>query len=363
MRFSHLILINFLMYLCVSSLAQEPTVVEKSINNIQKATLGNLLFNDVTLSNPAGQACATCHVASAAFAENKAVSVGVTGSLGTRNAPTLMYNKYTPAFREFDVQGAWVGGQFWDGRANSIQEQALGPLLNPIEMNNTRATLAKNLRNVKYLTLFTKIYGDEILKNDDLLINAATDALSEFQVTDTLSPFTSKFDYAEKGLIKLTEQEQLGRKIYEKNMCTDCHAGIAEDKQIFTNFRFHNIMVPPNPAIPGDETTPDAGLANNPNLNVAQKKSSAGQFKTPTLRNIALTAPYMHNGVFTTLKEVVEFYNDMEDRERWGPTPFAENSSQLLNTKLGLSAQEIDALVAFLKTLTDGYELETPTPI
>jgi cytochrome c peroxidase len=362
MRFPRLLILSFLMHIGVDSLAQQPVAVKTTADNSQKAALGNLLFNDVTLSNPAGQSCATCHVASAAFAENRTVSVGVTGSLGTRNAPTLMYNKYTPAFREFDVQGAWVGGQFWDGRANSIQEQALGPLLNPIEMNNTRTTLAKNLRNVKYLTLLTQIYGSGILKNDDLLINAATDALSEFQLTDTFSPFTSKFDYAEKGIIKLTEQEQLGRKIYEKNMCTDCHAGIADDKQIFTNFRFHNITVPPNPMIPGDESNPDAGLANNQNLNVVQKTSSAGQFKTPTLRNIALTAPYMHNGVFATLREVIEFYNDMEDRERWGPTPFAENRSQLLNTKLGLSEQEIDAMVAFLNTLTDGYEIEKPNP-
>lgn len=327
----------------------------------QKISLGNILFNDPSLSNPPGQSCATCHRPDLSFAEDKVVSEGATKALGSRNAPSLMYAKFSPVFSYEDWRRTWVGGQFWDGRADTLAEQALGPLLNPAEMNNTKETLATKLSNVSYKGIFGQIYGKDVFANSEHLIAAAADALEAFQQSDIFAPFTSKFDYAQKGLLELTEQEKLGRKLFDtKASCMDCHAGATEDgKLLFTSFSYHNILTPPNAAL--NNGVPDPGAANNSKLNAEEKKVAQGRFKTPTVRNIAKTAPYMHNGVFKTLREVIEYYNDVDDRKRWGPASFAETKSHMLRTKLELTEEEIDALIAFLNTLTDGYPLPQQT--
>lgn len=327
----------------------------------QKVSLGSILFNDPSLSNPPGQSCATCHRADLSFADDRVVSEGAAKALGTRNAPSLMYAKYSPAFIYEDWRRTWVGGQFWDGRADTLAEQALGPLLNPAEMNNTLQALAASLRKLSYKGMFEEIYGKGVLAKDDSIINAAADALQAFQMSDTFAPFTSKFDYAQQGLVELTEQEKLGRKLYDtKASCIDCHSGATEDgKLLFTSFSYHNILTPPNAAL--NSGIPDPGAANNPKLNAEEKKVAQGRFKTPTMRNIAKTAPYMHNGVFKTLREVIEYYNDVDDRKRWGPASFPETQSHMLRTKLELTEEEIDALIAFLNTLTDGFPLPQQT--
>lgn len=342
---------------CVEPLDREPAGSDQ-----KKAALGQVLFNDPSLSNPPGQSCANCHMPDVAFAESLPVSIGRNGEQGARNAPALLYNKYTPALFYEDWRETWVGGQFWDGRVDTLQEQALGPLLNPLEMNNTRQTLAKSLRNLSYQSLFTDVYGKDVFEQDDTLISAAAQALQAFQMTDTFAPFTSKFDYAEQGLLELTEQEKLGRKIFDtKGMCIDCHSGIADNKLIFTQFTHHNILVPSNSELAKSQSGPDLGLGANEKLTAEEKKRAAGRFKTPTVRNVAITAPYMHNGVFETLREVIDYYNDVEDRERWGPAPYSGNVSKMLKTRLDLTEEEIDALIAFLNTLTDGYPLPAKT--
>lgn len=348
-----------LLPLAATAQPSPPTDAAADDKQEHKVSLGNILFNDPTLSNPPGQSCANCHMPDLAFAESRTVSEGRTGALGTRNAPSLMYAKFSPAFTFEEWRKTWVGGQFWDGRVDSLAEQALGPLLNPIEMNNTPATLATRLRNVSYRGMLEEIYGKDIFADDNKLNMAAADALQAFQMSETFAPFTSKFDYAQQGLVELTEQEKLGRKIYDTNgACIDCHAGMAEDKLIFTQFSYHNILTPPNPAV--NNGVPDSGAANNPKLNAEEKRLAQGRFKTPTMRNIAVTAPYMHNGVFRTLRDVIEYYNNIDDRDRWGPASFPATKSHMLRTKLDLTEAEIEALIAFLNTLTDGYTLPQP---
>ena len=324
-----------------------------------KIALGNILFNDPALSNPPGQSCATCHKPDRAFSEDRVVSEGAAKVLGTRNAPSLMYAQFSIPLAYEEWRKTWVGGQFWDGRADTLAEQALGPLLNPAEMNNTRQTLATSLRGLSYKGMMESIYGKAAFADDDTLIAAAADALQAFQMSATFAPFTSKFDFAERGLVELTEQEKLGAKLFDtKAACMDCHAGIGNDRKLFTQFSYHNILTPPNPAL--NNGLPDPGLALHPKLNEAEKKLAQGRFKTPTVRNIALTAPYMHNGVFKTLREVIEYYNEVDNRERWGQAGFPETQSHMLRSRLELTEEEIEALLAFLDTLTDGYILPTP---
>ena len=364
MRFSDLCA-AFLSVVCLMHVlgvsAQEGAPALPDPKQAEKAALGYILFNDTSLSNPPGQSCATCHRPDLAFSDGKVVSEGANGSLGVRNTPSLMYAKFATPFTYNEWRNTWEGGQFWDGRADTLAEQALGPLLNPIEMGNTPETLAASLRKLSYQNLFAKIYGKEVFTKDETLINAAADALQAFQISETFAPFTSKFDYAKRGLVELTEQEKWGQKLYDtKAACMDCHTGIVADgKQLFTHFSYHNILTPPNTAL--NKVIPDQVAADNPKLSDEKRPLAQGRFKTPTMRNITKTAPYMHNGVFKTLREVIDYYNEVDDRERWGPATFPETQSTLLRTKLDLTEEEIDALIAFLETLSAGYDLSEAT--
>ena len=332
-----------------------------------KQALGAVIFHDVNLSNPVGQSCASCHKAANAFADEGAiVSEGaVKGAFGNRNTASLKYASFSPAFGKSEWDEEWRGGQFWDGRASDLKAQALGPLLNPVEMNNTVDGLAKALRAAGYASQFTAFYGPNVLADDTQLTAAAADALAAFQQSELFAPFDAKYDYAEMGLVKLTAEEERGQQVFDaQGMCIDCHAGRDEHsgRQLFTQFKFHNIKVPRNPALPfyvqplkvnpAGKNYVDIGLAANPQLPPEKIAQARGLFKSPTLRNIALTAPYMHNGVFKTLEEVVDYYNKMED---FWPAEVDENRSRMISSALDLSDTDKAALVAFLKTLTDGY--------
>ncbi|WP_054113525.1 cytochrome-c peroxidase [Marinagarivorans algicola] len=332
----------------------------------QKEALGAVIFNDVSLSSPAGQSCATCHNAASAFADpGKAVSEGVVkGAFGNRNVPTLKYAQYSPPLQKEEYADEWRGGQFWDGRVDSLKEQALGPFFNPVEMNSTPTKLAQALRSAAYAPLISAAYGKAVLTDEDALINAAADALEAFQKTPVFAPFDSKYDYYKIDLVKLSKLEERGEMVFNSGgMCIDCHLGRVGERQIFTRFVHHNILVPPNPELPfyqqpatvnpAGKAFVDAGTGNNPKLSEKEKLIAKGMFKTPTLRNIALTAPYMHNGVFKTLEEVVEYYTKME---KFWPPEVNENPSRLMSTSLSISEYDKKALVAFMKTLTDGYD-------
>lgn len=344
--------------------------------------LGEALFHDVNLSKNRTQACATCHMPDRAFsdrhdaANGNPVSLGDDGrSLGDRNAPSAAYAALTPPFGK-DKSGAWIGGQFWDGRASRLEDQAAGPPLNPIEMGmaDEKAVAARVAENEDYKKAFAAFYGKDVLNDPKATFRAATAAIAAFERMPEFAPFDSKYDRYLRGEVKLTEQEELGRTLFFSSQftnCNLCHDVKARDGRMegatFTSYKYFNIGVPVNAAVRKvNGVAPDhvdIGLAANPE--VAGDPKEKGKFRVPTLRNIAITGPYMHNGVFKDLRTVILFYNkynskkksrqvNPETGERWAPPEVADNiDMEKLETGPGLDDERIDALVAFLETLTD----------
>ena len=336
--------------------------------------LGEKLFFDVSLSNPPGQACASCHVATAGFADpdrELPVSRGIhPDRFGERNTPTASYALYSPAFHFDQAEGHYVGGQFLDGRAATLEEQAKGPFVNPVEMANpTPADVVAKVRKTAYAADFDRLFGDGALDDVELAYERIAAAIAAFERSPRFHPFSSRFDAYLDGRVTLTEQEQLGLELFEaedKGNCAACHPSKPEaggPPPLLTDFTYDNIGVPRNPdspfyaqPTPFNDRGPDAvdmGLGKT-----TGRAEDNGKFKVSTLRNIALTPPYMHNGVFSTLREVVDFYNTRDTRNDWGAPEVAENVNTEELGNLGLSNTEVDAIVAFMLTLSDGY---TPT--
>ncbi len=345
-----------------------------------KEALGQQLYFDTDLSANGTQSCATCHDPENGFVDprdngvGKMASLGDDGkSLGDRNAPTASYASFSPAFHKTE-DGIYKGGQFHDGRAGSLKDQAGGPPLNPGEMAmaSKEAVLAQLKANPAYVDSFAAIYGDDVLKNADAAYDAMTDAIAAFEQTEEFAPFDSKYDRFLRGEVKLTNQEELGRVLFFSQQFTNCNIchqlrktpGAA--KETFSNYEYHNIGVPTNVALrKANGVKPDMqdkGLLANP---AVDDQKQAGKFKTPTLRNIAVTGPYMHNGIFKDLRTVVMFYNKYNSRsekaqvnpesdKNWGVPEVSENiSMEELKTGPALDDKRIDALVTFMKTLTD----------
>jgi cytochrome c peroxidase len=278
------------------------------------AALGERLFFDPILSKDRTVSCASCHKPEHAFADNVAFSPGVRGQLGSRNTPSAM-------------NGAGRLEFFWDGRASSLEEQALGPIANPKEMDLPLAeALARLKADAAYAKAFARLLGGPATEK------TLARAIAEFE--RTLETANSPYDrYVAGDDRALTPAAARGRLLFiGKANCNNCHSG--ED---FTADRLKNIGL-----FNGKELT-DAGRAA-----VTKDRSHAGLFKIPSLRNVAVTAPYMHNGMFKTLREVVEYYNT--------PDAFVKesiNRDKALDVKLNLTPVEVDELVAFLEALTD----------
>lgn len=346
-----------------------------------KAELGEALFFDVNLSKNRTQSCATCHAPDAAFTDpresegiGRAVSRGDDGqSLGDRNTPTATYAALTPSFR-INSEKKPVGGLFLDGRAATLADQAGQPPLNPIEMGmpDKAAVVARLKENAGYAKAIDVLFGAGTLADTEKAYAAMGESLAAFQRTETFAPFDSKYDRYLRGEAKFTDQEELGRVLFFSNQftnCSQCHKlkqfGGAEG-ETFTNYQYHNIGVPENDAVRSANGSKkghvDHGLMENPNAATAVND---GKFKVPTLRNVAVTAPYMHNGVFKDLRTVVAFYNkynsknprhkiNPETGKPWRDPEVAANiSTKELTSGSALNRKRVDALVAFLKTLTD----------
>jgi len=279
-----------------------------------RPALGKRLFNEKILSKDSSVSCASCHKPAYAFADTAAFSTGIGGKRTNRNTPSVLNMKNRPYF-------------FWDGRAGSLEDQSLMPIQNPDEMGLPIEDAVKRLnQSPLYRKLFREAFGQDPNKKN---LAAAFAAYEK-----TLETVNSRFDDWSNNLGKLTPAEERGRQLFvgEKAKCFDCHA--MED---FTTDDFKNI-----------------GLYNGKELNdeglyrLTKTEGDLGKFKTPGLRNVAVTAPYMHNGMFKTLEEVIEYYND--------PRKFVQqpvNMDPALSKPLGLSEKEKRDLVAFLKTLTD----------
>lgn len=338
--------------------------------------LGERLFFDPILSKNKTQSCSTCHNPSHGFIDdrdngiNSMVSLGDDGkSLGDRNSPTISYAKYSPHFNFNIKNGEYTGGQFWDGRESHLEGQAGGPPLNPIEMGMVSKTevIDRLKKNSFYLELFEKVYGKGVLHDADKGYEAMSKAIASFERSELFSPFDSKYDRYLSGEYEPNELEEQGMNLFfsDNASCVNCHVSVGPFRlnETFTSYEYHNIGVPKNKVLfekgvaKGDFV--DFGLAKNPK---AQTKKNEGRFKTPTLRNIAITAPYMHNGVFNDLKTVLEFYDKYNNTDRrinnetskhWTEPEVAHsvNLNDLKSKKL--TDENIEALIAFLKMLTD----------
>lgn len=308
--FTYLISLSTLfLFACNSNESREPKKEPTT-----KEELGELLFSDPILSQNNQISCASCHIPAFAFSDTTKLSKGVDGKLGTRNTPSAMNQSSRNFF-------------FHDGRAESLEEQAAGPIENPVEMNLPVAEAIKKLNTDKnYQAYFKKIYKESPNRANLL------DAIAAFE--RTLETSNTPFDrFMKKDEKAISEAAKRGQIIFnEKGKCFDCHFG-----PDFTGDQFRNI-----------------GLYNGKDLNdegrfiVTKDSADLGKFKVPGLRNITVTGPYMHNGMFKTLTEVIDYYNT--------PTEFVKgsiNSDSLLLKPLELTKEEKSDLLEFLYTLTD----------
>lgn len=345
-----------------------------------KAALGRSLFFDTNLSMNRTQACATCHDPALAFTDpreteaGRAVSLGDDGtSLGDRNTPTAMYARFSPGFHK-NADGFYVGGQFLDGREPDLKGQAGAPPLNPIEMGmpDEASVVARLRENPIYVASFDRVYGSGTLDDTAAAYDTMAESIAAFEETAFFSPFDSKYDRFLRGEVKLSKQEELGRVLFFSQQftnCNKCHQlqpSQVSQAETFSNYRFHNIGIPANAAaraVNGKEPGfIDRGLLDHPGVD---DPAEEGKYKVPTLRNVAVTGPYMHNGVFKDLRTTVVFYNkyntkkasgqiNPETGKPWAPPEVDANLSlEELEHGPALDDKRIDAIVAFLKTLTD----------
>ena len=299
---------------------------------VEGVELGRRLFNEPRLSRNNAQSCASCHDPAKAFTDGQSHSLGTSGQAGRRNAMSL-------------VNLAWAREFFWDGRAKSLREQVLMPIQDAHEMNETLDhAIAKLEADRQYPAQFKAAFG-----KTGITTNRVALALEQFLLT--LLSQESKFDRAARKLAQLTPQEQQGLQLFITEYdparglrgadCFHCHGG-----NLFSNHQFMNNGL--------EERNGDLGR-----MEVTGMETDRAKFKVPTLRNVALTAPYMHDGRFATLEEVVEHYNGRLHRSQ----TLDPNLAKHPESGLGLSADDKAALVAFLKTLTDEQLVTTVNPV
>lgn len=307
-----------------------------------------------------------------------------------------MYAVYSPPFsfvaeknEAGETERTPTGGLFWDGRADGLDAQARGPFTNPVEMANAdAAAVVAKVRKAAYAPQFDVVFGSGALSSTESAMTNIATAIAAYESSDLFHPFTSKFDDYLRGTAQLSPQETAGFALFkdpQKGNCVACHAGNLDshDPQdwLFTDFTYDNLGLPRNADIPANHDAAhfDLGLCQREGLaNLLPRgvslESLCGAFKVPTLRNVAVTAPYFHNGAFSTLKDAVSFYVMRDTNpERWYPKttsgvakfndlPAADQGN--VNTeevpydrKLGeaprLTPEEIDDVIAFLNTLTD----------
>jgi len=368
--------------------AQSPDVSQADL-----VALGRAIFFDTTLSTPDGQSCATCHDPASGFADpnHLAVSDGAApGLVGNRNAPSISYAMFRPALYHDPTttmaipEGQYKGGLFWDGRVDTLEEQASQPFLNPLEMHNPdKAAVVVDMRAAEYAALFRRVFGEQSLDDTDKAYDSMTSALAAYMRSDEVNPFTSKYDYYQRGFAEFTPAEARGLALFTgRAMCFNCHSLGSTDpvpyRPLFTNFGHQNLGTPRNPSLefynlppefnPDGANYIDRGIGDflrTAGYPEAEAAKEDGKTMIPSLRNCAVTAPYTHNGYHLTLREVVVFNNtrdlptstfppaEVPETVHRHPHPEMMPGGSL--GRLGLTDQQIDDLVAFLQTLTDGF--------
>ncbi len=377
--------------------------------------LGKKMFFDENLSIPVGQSCATCHGREAGWSGpdsliNKSTAVypgAIKSRFGNRRPPTAAYGGWTPILHldQSEEEPLFVGGLFWDGRATGweiddpLAEQAMGPFLNPLEQNvMDKKIVAQKVLKSDYAYLFKKVWGKDSLslENYEKTFVKIAQSIAAYERSIELNPFSSKFDdfwrqakragldiekIDEKNYTKfmnlgLNDEEVKGLMLFNtQGLCAECHVltSINGNPPLFTDFTFDNLGVPKNPKNPfykaGKEWNPDGANWVDKGLGAFLKttkkynklaKENYGKHKVPTLRNLDkrpnpdFVKVFMHNGVFSSLKEVVDFYNTRDLPKKKWPEPEVKvniNKDELGNLKL--TEAEVNAIVIFMKTLSD----------
>jgi len=404
--------IGFLLFAIMTViLPRSPVLAADGASLSAKEQLGKLLFFDSNLSVPEGQSCAACHGPEVGFTGpdeelNKGGAVyegAVKGRFGNRKPPASSYGGDSPILYFDKKEKGWVGGMFWDGRATGkrlkdpLAEQAQGPFLNPLEQNIPDIkTVCIKIKNSSYADLFEKVWGKGSLdcgKNVSATYDRIAKSIAAYERSKEVNPFSSKFDLWLRKRVDLSEEEKQGLKLFEgKGKCAECHPtkrGPKGRHPLFTDFTYDNIGIPKNPKNPfygmSAKWNPkgaafvDAGLGGY--LKEAGYKASVyepeiGKFRVPTLRNVDqrpspnFVKAFGHNGYFKTLKEIVHFYNTRDVLPRcekmsnprpgencWPEPEILSNLNKEELGNLGLTEEEENAIVIFLKTLTDAYKM------
>ena len=378
----------------VNAQPAQPNPPPANLNRLEN--LGSQIFKDKALSEPRGTSCNDCHQGTSGFAGNNGSRIGVAQgskpqSIGGRNAMSNAYTSFIPKF-QFRVTGEDVdpvGGFFWDGRADTAEQQALGPLLNSLEMNNKdAASVVRKIATSPYAQLFKDEFGSQIFTNPSLAFQKIGVAIAAFERTSALQPFSSKYDQYIQGKAKFTPQEANGMKLFmdvNKGNCASCHLmnpnSAKPSDSLFTDFAFYATGIPRNMAIPrnanpsffdlglcGPDRTKPALTSNVP-ANISIDKF-CGTFRMTSLRNTAERKAWMHNGFFKDLRDVVSFYATRNsDPKRWyGPQGVPNDLpsayvGNIISDRApfnrpaaagpALTPKEIDDVLAFLKTLSD----------
>jgi cytochrome c peroxidase len=386
---------------------------EQELSSVEQ--LGEAIFFDEDLSINQNQSCASCHGPEVGWtgpltdtnAGGAVYEGSIADSFGDRKPPSAAYATLSPIFH-VDKKGLWIGGNFWDGRANGEKlgnpaaDQAQGPFINPVEQAlPDSACVVYRVTQGSYAALFFEVWGDEasdIVWPADIETVCATEGVSvalsavdraksdkaydqialsiaAYEASLKVNAFTSKYDYTKSGQAKLSKLEQRGFALFQgKGKCSKCHISNGK-RPIFTDFTFDNLGIPQNPEnpagiAPGFVDPGLGGFLKNAGYPEEVYEAEWGKHKVPTLRNVDLrpydefVKAYGHNGYFKSLEEIVHFYNtrDVEgagwEGEPWPAPEVAENVNTDELGDLGLTPEEEAAIVAFLKALSDGFITE-----
>jgi cytochrome c peroxidase len=351
-------------------------------------SLGRAIFSDDRLSEPPGTSCASCHDPARAFAGTHGSDIGVPqgsrpGHFARRATPSVLYMRYVPAFHYFEDDEAPApspyGGFFWDGRSDAIARLVEQPILNPDEMNaGDPQRVAAKIAGAPYVEPFRARFG--ALTDAKAVMRGLGTALEAYLKSDEMTPASSKYDAYVRGEATLTPQEKRGLEAFKdplRGACVGCHrmneTSTHPARSMFTDYGFDAVGVPRNGALPGnrDPRSYDFGLCERKDTRTPSNDPKwCGSFRTPSLRNVAMRETFMHNGEFRSLRDVVVFYATRATNPgRWYPAgtkfddlpeKYRENVNiynRPYNGREGgtppMDDDDIDAIVAFLGTLTD----------
>jgi cytochrome c peroxidase len=352
--------------------------------------VGQSIFLDTSLSDPPGTSCASCHDPGHAFSGSNGSVIGVAqgsrpGHFARRNAPSVLYIRYVPSFHfaledDDDLEPTPFGGLTWSGRADTVAEFVRLPLFDADEMHNkSEAEIAGKLRAAPYALDLAREYPGA-LESPTSAMKALGEALQAFLTSETMSPFTSKFDEYLRGKAQLTPLEMKGLDVFrnrEKGACNHCHlmyeGSNRPESSLFTSYAFDSVGVPRNRAIPAnaDAKRYDLGLCERTQKAVPSSDAKwCGAFRIPSLRNVAVRQRFMHNGAFSKLRDVVAFYatrstnparwyahgkkfDDLPESYRHNVNTLALPYNRHESDPPAMDDADIDAIVAFLETLTD----------